>query len=241
MIMEYIRQWYRAHFSNNEAAVFLFISILFVLIIIFLGHILAPVFASIVIAFLLESIVKGLQKYTKISRGPLVFFVYSIVLALVFLGIFILLPLLSQQLVSLLKSTPQVIASSKNWLYKISDEYPNFISHSQINDIFSSLSSTSMFEKIASYGKDIIDYSISSLSSIITYIVYLILVPLLVLFFLKDKNQIINWFIRYLPKERGALVQVLARFKATTSKLYERQSIRNGYRNHSDLCWIYCF
>jgi putative permease len=206
--MEYIREWYKSHFSDNEAAVFLFMSALFILVIVFLGNILAPIFASIVIAFLLESVVKGLQKYTKFSRGILVFIVYMIFLAAVLACIFVLLPLLFQQLVSLLKSAPQIIASTKTWLYKIADQYPNFITHTQINDAFASFTSTSGFEKIASYGKYVIDYSISSLSSIFAYLIYLFLVPLLVLFFLKDKDQIIRWFVKYLPKERGALVQV---------------------------------
>ena len=40
--------------------------------------------------------------------------------------------------------------------------------------------------------------------------VYLILMPLLVFFFLKDKIRIVNWFIRFLPKDRGLLSQVWA-------------------------------
>jgi putative permease len=46
--------------------------------------------------------------------------------------------------------------------------------------------------------------------SVITVAVYLILMPLLVFFFLKDKIRIVNWFIRFLPKDRGLLSQVWA-------------------------------
>jgi putative permease len=212
-MIEYLREWYRKHFANNEAAVFMFVAIFSILVIIFLGGILAPIFASIVIAFLLESIVKGLQKYTKISRGPLVITVYMIFLAIVLAFIFVLLPMLFQQLISLLKAAPQMIGSTKTWLYKIANEYPNLISHDQINETLASLSGATTFEKLATYTKDIIDYSISSLSSIFSYIIYLFLVPLLVLFFLKDKDQIIKWFLKHLPQERGALVDVWSELK----------------------------
>jgi putative permease len=43
---------------------------------------------------------------------------------------------------------------------------------------------------------------------IITILVYLVLMPLLVFFFLKDKQLIVNWFTRMLPSERPLAVQV---------------------------------
>jgi putative permease len=45
-------------------------------------------------------------------------------------------------------------------------------------------------------------FSLSSITSVVTLVVYLVLLPLLVFFFLKDKQLILNWAGGYLPKDR---------------------------------------
>ncbi|NIQ93205.1 MAG: AI-2E family transporter, partial [Desulfuromonadales bacterium] len=42
----------------------------------------------------------------------------------------------------------------------------------------------------------------------ITLLVYLILMPILVFFFLKDKQSILQWIESYLPYERGLSIRV---------------------------------
>jgi putative permease len=48
----------------------------------------------------------------------------------------------------------------------------------------------------------VLSWSLASVVGIITLLVYLILVPLLVFFFLKDRDLIVAWFMRYLPRHR---------------------------------------
>jgi putative permease len=46
---------------------------------------------------------------------------------------------------------------------------------------------------------------LSSIPSVLATIVYVILIPLMVFFFLKDREQLINWFAGHLPQKRPLL------------------------------------
>jgi putative permease len=50
--------------------------------------------------------------------------------------------------------------------------------------------------------------SIASVRGAVVLLVYLVLVPLLVLFFLKDKDKILDWFKTFLPRERSLASEV---------------------------------
>ncbi|HKY69551.1 MAG TPA: AI-2E family transporter, partial [Gammaproteobacteria bacterium] len=65
-----------------------------------------------------------------------------------------------------------------------------------------------MIQHMRVWGNALVSASISSIPSLFMLIVYLVLVPLMVFFFLKDNNKIINWCTAFLPKERDLLSQV---------------------------------
>jgi putative permease len=50
--------------------------------------------------------------------------------------------------------------------------------------------------------------TLSSVVGVITLVVYIVLMPLLVFFFLKDKDKIMGWIRRHLPRERGLASRV---------------------------------
>ena len=51
----------------------------------------------------------------------------------------------------------------------------------------------------------------SSVVGVLTILVYLVLMPMLVFFFLKDKDIILGWFIGFMPGERGSRRHGVAR------------------------------
>jgi putative permease len=53
------------------------------------------------------------------------------------------------------------------------------------------------------FGQKAVSYSLASAGNLFTMMVYLIVIPLLVFFMLKDKDKIITWFTRFLPREHG--------------------------------------
>ena len=54
----------------------------------------------------------------------------------------------------------------------------------------------------------LLSVSLASVVDAFTLLVYLVVVPLLVFFLLKDKQDIIKWFCRFLPEDRGLAYRV---------------------------------
>ena len=57
--------------------------------------------------------------------------------------------------------------------------------------------------ELVGVGQTLVSVSLSSVIDVFTVMVYLVVVPLLVFFLLKDKSEILNWFRRFLPEDRG--------------------------------------
>jgi putative permease len=116
---------------------------------------------------------------------------------------FALLPLLSRQATQLFQLLPEMLTSGQNALMQLPQRYPELFSEAQIRDLINNIRIEAL-----SYGQHVVSLSVSSVVSIIAVAVYLILMPLMVFFFLKDKTRIINWFVRFLPRDRRLLTQV---------------------------------
>ena len=166
------------------------------------GEMLAPVIASIIIAYLLEGLV-GVFERNALPRLVAVLMVFVGFMAFMAFVTFALLPLLSRQATQLFQLLPEMLTSGQDALMRLPQRYPELFSEAQIRDLIDSVRIEAL-----SYGQHVVSLSVSSVVSVITVGVYLVLMPLLVFFFLKDKSRIVNWFIRFLPNDRGLLTQV---------------------------------
>ena len=61
---------------------------------------------------------------------------------------------------------------------------------------------------LAGFGQTVVKRSLASIPGILTVMVYLILIPLLVFFFLKDRQKILDWLGGFLPAERPLLRRI---------------------------------
>lgn len=166
------------------------------------GEMLAPVIASIIIAYLLEGLV-GVFERNALPRLVAVLVVFVGFIAFMAFVTFALLPLLSRQATQLFQLLPEMLTSGQDALMRLPQRYPELFSEAQIRDLIDSIRIEAL-----SYGQHVVSLSVSSVVSVITVAVYLVLMPLLVFFFLKDKGRIVNWFVRFLPNDRGLLTQV---------------------------------
>ena len=219
-----ISNWYNRKFATRDAAVFLIILIVGILVVNFFGQMLAPILASIVIAFLLETLVNFLCRYCKISRLLSLILVYTVFLAAVIVVFFVLLPLLINQFGELVKTAPVAIKGLKESFLHLAQKYPSVITSEQVNHAFTTISSIRV-EKLAAIGKYLLQFSLSSLPSIFTLIIYVFLVPLLVLFFMKDKDVIIKWLINLLPNEKSGLQEVWMELKPQLANYVKGKTI----------------
>jgi len=182
-------------FPNSQAVALAIILIGGFFLVTSLSDVLMPVFIAIVIAYLLEGLVKKLER--KLNRLSSVLFVFSIFMGTFSYLLFGLMPLIFQQLKQLVQHTPAIIKSSQAEILKLPEAYPQFISAEKLKNIMYIIQ-----EEALTYGQDLLTLSASSLVGIISILVYLILVPVLVLFCLKDKAILLNWFAQFLPRDR---------------------------------------
>jgi putative permease len=197
-----LRAWYHRYFSDPEVVILAILLIVGFTAVVYLGNMLAPVFAALVIAFLLESMVRVLVRL-HLPRLPAVVLVFLVFMTVLVLVLFFLLPLLSQQITELVAELPRMVARGQQVLMQLPERYPQLISPEQLNELNATIRG-----EIASLGQQLVSFSVSSLLGLITLMVYLVLLPLLVFFFLKDKQRLVAWVSKYLPRERGLASRV---------------------------------
>ncbi len=202
--MQSIRAWFERHLADPQVMGLAVVLLAGFFIIFLTGEMLAPVIASIIIAYLLEGLV-GVFQRNGLPRLVAVFLVFLGFMAFMAFVFFALLPLLSRQATQLFQLLPEMLTNGQDTLMTLPQRYPELFSEAQVLDLIDSL----RIEALA-FGQHVVSISVSSVVSVITVAVYLILMPLLVFFFLKDKIRIVNWFVRFLPNDRGLLTQVWA-------------------------------
>jgi putative permease len=193
--------WYRKRFSDPQAVFLALFLIIGFAIIITMGEMLTPVLASIVIAYLLEGVVDIVHK-RGVARLFMVILVTFVFVALLLFVIFGLLPLLLEQITQLVRELPNYLVRGQTLLSEaLADN--SVITDVQIANIMSTLQA-----EIANVGQKTLSKSLEFIPDIVTLMVYVVIVPVLVFFFLKDKDKLLKWAGTILPKDRGLLNQV---------------------------------
>jgi putative permease len=200
--MELLKDWFKRSFSDPQVVILGLVLVIGFAIIIGLGKWLAPMFASIVIAYLLEAVVSGLEK-SGMPRLPAVIIVFLLFMTVLIFIAFGLVPIVIRQLTSLVQQFPNYIAQGQELLKQLPQAYPQLISEEQIQAII-----TQLGQEIAVWGQQALSWSLASVASVIGLIIYLVLVPVLVFFLLKDKALMVDWIGNYLPRERTLVNRV---------------------------------
>ncbi len=200
--MEVVRQWFQRHFSDPQVVILALVLLLGFVVVITMGKMLAPVLTALVLAYLLEGVVTALQRLRapRLLAVVIVFLVFIIVLVFALLG---LLPKLSYQATQLFQQLPNIIGKVQGAIMHMPERYPGLVSEAQVADLMNAIRA-----ELGSLGQRVVSVSMASVIDIMLLMVYLILVPLLVFFFLKDKQRIIDWLQGYLPKERALTTRV---------------------------------
>ncbi|SIS53422.1 AI-2E family transporter [Neptunomonas antarctica] len=195
-------KWIERYFSDEEA-LFLFLLLgAFLLIILTLGKPLAPVFSGLIIAFLMQGGVDKLVK-NKVPHLVSVFIIFVAFMSFLLAFSLIVFPLAWRQLSSLFLELPRMVQQVQALLLVLPEQYPLWISESQIRDIMNLASS-----ELSNAGQMVLAFSLNSLTSVMTLLVYLVLVPILVFFFLKDGRSLIRWWVTFLPNKRQMMTKV---------------------------------
>ncbi len=201
-MLNILRNWLDRYLGNEEAVLFALLLVAAIVVVLTMGGVLTPVFASIVIAFLMQGMVDrlrdwGAPHWLSVSAATL-----TLMSALVISLLFVM-PVIWQQSMKLIGEVPSILEEGQQQLMLLPERYPQLISEIQINQLTELAG-----REIGELGQSLVSLSVASLPMIATMLVYLILVPILVFFFLKDSDQILKWLSNMLPSERPMMRQV---------------------------------
>ena len=194
-MFKFFKDWYESHLTDpNQVALALIILSITLITYILLSTV-APILVAIILAYMLEGVVGRINDYKQIKRETIVLIVYISFLAIAIITLFLLVPIMLDQLTLLIKTLPSMLERGKILLLDFTSNNNNFISEAQLTQIFSTLNS-----EISVAGRSLISYSLSSAGSIFAVMVYMLIVPILIFFFLYDKAQIHSWFKKFFPE-----------------------------------------
>ncbi|MDD1609611.1 MAG: AI-2E family transporter [Methylococcaceae bacterium] len=200
--LRFLRDGMRRLLPNTQAVLLALTLIVSFVLIYSLSDLLMPVFVSIVLAYLLEGIIRKVESM-KISRLVAVYLVFlSFVVGLGFL-LFFLLPIVSEQAMELVQQIPSILSQAQTEIMRLSKLYPQFFSEKKIQQ-FMPLAQ----KELLSYAQNLLSVSAASVVGLVSVMIYLFLVPMMVFFFLKDKELLVSWFIQFMPSERHLTVHV---------------------------------
>lgn len=201
-MVSYLKDWMDRNFSDPEAVILLISIAVISLLVIYSGRILAPVFSSIVIAYLLQGVVLKLQDW-RVPHVLAVSLVSLLACGVVLVILVWLLPLAWQESVTFVNELPNMLQRLQVFLMQLPDHYGDYITANQVAHLI-----VSVKKEVAGVGRMVLSSSLSSIPGLIELIVYAILVPFMVFFFLKDSHEILAWLSRFQPRQSRLVHQV---------------------------------
>jgi putative permease len=200
--MRPIADWFRRHLSDPQVTILVVVLLVGILAIMFIGQMLAPVIAAIVIAYLLEAPVRLLERLglPRLAAVSVVFVAFMAAFLFLLLG---LVPLLSRQIAQLVAQLPAMVGQAQEILLRLPEEYPAFFTEEQVNEFAAALRA-----QLAAVGQWLLSLTVAWVVNVIYLGVLLVLVPLMVFFFLKDKDRILGWFAGFLPADATLVMRV---------------------------------
>ena len=198
-MISFLKNFFERYFYDDEQYAALFIISIILIILYFLGSILAPVLVSILIAYILNGLMTFLEDRgnSKTLALALTLFVFS----LFYLSIFLFLPFLSGQILNLVSDIPQIYESVNSFL---SQQLANYsISSNQLDKVLADA-----FSYIPTLFQNALLQLNSGFAAVMNALLYLIIVPFLVFFLLKDRDVFMNYVKILLPKKRNLLSKI---------------------------------
>ena len=197
-----IGAWINEHFSHEEAISFVLLIVGILVLLLTLGSYLAPVITGLIIAFLLQGLVTNMERI-KVPRAIGVAISFLLFIGLVLALVLIIVPLLWQQLQELLGLLPTAIARLRELVDDLALRFPELVTEDQVSAALDQGAG-----ELANLSATVVETAFSQVFSLVGLFLYLVLVPISVFFFLKDKDELLEWLRTLVPMESGLLSSV---------------------------------
>jgi putative permease len=198
-MIDALKSWYEQHLTHKEAVILVVIVSLNFLLLATIGDVIMPVFVALILAYLVQGASDRLEGWG--LNETLALTVATLMFVGAFLGFTVgIAPLVWRQLGGLIKEAPAMVEVVQAEVAGIIAKYPTMIEQAQIDELMSMLQ-----VQAASFGQAALGFGLSSIPGILTFAIYMVLIPLMVFFFLKDREVILNWVLSFLPSDRPQL------------------------------------
>src|SRR3954469_5299800 len=167
--MDLLRDWYNIIARNNQLAMLLVLLFFGTLFVVITADILAPFYAAMTIAYVMDVSMTALQRRGLSRRGAFAL-VYGLFIALI-AAFIALMPLLGRQLLQLVSQFPQFIAKLQDIVQHLPDRYPTLITADQLGDMMADARS-----QVLGLGQNLARYLRGTVIGVVTAIVYMIIV-----------------------------------------------------------------
>lgn len=201
-MLTFLKKWYDAYFHDEEAVILAIILAVGCSLILVFNQILTPIIAALIVAFLFQGVVVHLSRFN-FPHLLSVAIVFLLLVVIEMVIVFVLPTLVFNQFDNLLNELPKLLKLIQDFLAGLPEKYPALMTEEQVQEW-----NTLLKRELANFGEVAVNFSQSMIPNLINFLVYLVLVPVFVLFFLKDKDQLLGWFSRMLPQKRPLLQQV---------------------------------
>ena len=201
-MFDQINKLFNKLFSNEESLIFSLLILTFLLVLYFFGGLLTPFIISLIFAYLLIGLTKNLIKYGLTELVSLI--ISYVIFLLSSIGFLIwLIPLIFQQTQAFFIEVPVWLNNFRSFIENFVQSNQELVSSDQISSFF-----TEFIGRLSSISQGVLDASISGIQDTLVFSIYLIMIPVLVFFFLFDKERIVKGFLMLLPKKRAMLSEV---------------------------------
>jgi putative permease len=196
------KKWQEQYFNNEETVLLALMLVVLLVVATTLGAVLGPVFTAMILAFLLQGLVNSLSR-----RGVSLGLAITIAFTLFFVGfvsvLVLLIPIVGRQTSLFIGELPNMLGRIRDLLVSLPEKYAEYVSPEQFQIIVARAS-----EEVAGLAEQILSLSISSFPGLFGILLYLFLVPMLVFFMLKDKDILIGFVTKLLPRERSVMTTI---------------------------------
>ncbi|MFP6860112.1 AI-2E family transporter, partial [Pseudomonas sp.] len=196
------QDWLHRYFSDEQAVVLAVLLVVGFAVVLTLGGMLAPVLTGMVLAFLMQGLVNAFERL-RIPQVVSVWLVFTLFMSMLGVFLLVLMPLLWRQVITLFNELPRMLGEWQSLFLLLPERYPTLITNEQVLQLIEAVRG-----EAGSVGQSALSFSLSSLPMLVSIMIYVVLVPILVFFFLKDRELIGVWFRGYLPRERALITQV---------------------------------
>lgn len=197
-----LRDWYARNFSDPQAVILSILLLVVFGLVWLIGDIMAPVLVALILAYLLESFVATMERW-HLPRTLASAVVLAMIVSIAIIVLFGLIPVLSQQMTSIVRELPGMIQNIQEQLLRLPERYPDMFTVEQVNELIGTLRA-----ELTSFTQSVLSFSLARLGTIVMIAVYVVLVPIMVFFALKDKDKLLAFAGKFVPKRSELTFQV---------------------------------